>query len=1106
MKCFNCENIIQYENLECSFCGAQINRSKTNFINYIGSKESLVGYQKSYKLVLLRCIIKNFNEKREALVSDVVSDVKNFYLDRVQRGLCADVEVDARIANIQNSTDYDVFAVMKSQPYNVINQKGFLFINRNSDGKLVFVFNDNITAFMSNAEFEKLYDILGYKLNLYYKKFDVESANIHEEQNADNSDIATHAGDNDTKTVNDSVEIMNIITLSQRAKNVLMRSGIFTIGALKAYVKTNDLQDLKNLGQKTLDEINQLLENSSLVTTSSETEIHSNSADQDMTIARAFCDNTYNLFLKFCNDKGLIMFSELSEFDFDALIYEKGFGAGRIQKIKDRYAFILENIDMLHKNSYVSIKAASVDSIKVHSSNNNLPISFLRNIGVQEKILEELKARNLQVVNDIVVALSSETAKKELIKTFGKRKFDVLVGTLKTLEAPLHTIAYSILEEIRADRSFEVYIKRSDGFTLQEIADEYGLTRERVRQIEKKFHNKIRPLMLELVFNCFKDNNTNNIRLQEVLDIFDDDSFDKIIIHTLNFSDELEYLDFAEMYIPKRSKEQNTFEELYAFAKNFIGDGINLYDKLDELDELLAEKGYNYIDADSFLNLLIACNAKFYGDYVVFDRQSYGYLCAKVVGKYFKNGINLYSDDDLNLLREYARKEFGGLKLPEKNRALAARVDSYLIMVDKGKSNTVDTISVEFDILEEVKEYIDSNNRSELYYTEIFSEYEGLLCMTTGITNPYCLHGVLSYYYPDSYEYGRDFLTKKGEEYISISLEERVNEILISVGHSLSRNEIKNRLPGCSDVMILNAVYKSKKLMQWDSNYYNSIDNIKFLNNEIEDLEMLLDVFIDENSGYCSDRLIYNEVFEVMPEFCERNKIINHTNLFYVLATLFNEKYKFSQPHICIHGLVDDISTKNIAMHFLEGDDEITYTEFSAVADKFMWSHVTTGLIFSELEKEYFRISHDRYIKKELIGFSNQTLEFIQTTISMKLNAIGYLSLIGLDDFSEFCDIEYEWNPFLLASIVENYDIGYKIIQPQSRDRRYQKGFILQKESMINTYDELVVKTMKYHNVHTIRESQLLSFLIINHLTTKAIPKELQVSDIIMYENETYSI
>ena len=211
MKCFNCNNDINTEASVCSFCGTQINQVKSRFIAYIGAPNNLNGYQKSYKLVLLINIIRNFNEKKEALVSIVISDVREFYLDRYNRGLLPDIDVDSRIANIHESKDYDVFAVMKSQPYNVINQKGFLFINRNENDELIFVFHDDITASMSDSEFSKLDNLLNEKLTFYYQKYNLDEAKIDEESYIEDLSEDTYEPDGVFESGNyDSVEITNI--------------------------------------------------------------------------------------------------------------------------------------------------------------------------------------------------------------------------------------------------------------------------------------------------------------------------------------------------------------------------------------------------------------------------------------------------------------------------------------------------------------------------------------------------------------------------------------------------------------------------------------------------------------------------------------------------------------------------------------------------------------------------------------------------------------------------------------------------------------------------------------------------------------------------------
>ena len=157
MKCLNCGcDIVDVELGNCANCSAIINATKTNFISYVGSPDSLAGYQKSYKLLLFKYIIEAILDKSDATVARVIPGIKQYYLDRKNKGLPTDYDVDARILDIESSSEYDVFAVIKSQPFKVINEKGYLFLNYNSDDKLTFVFNEDISDTMSSEEWHNI--------------------------------------------------------------------------------------------------------------------------------------------------------------------------------------------------------------------------------------------------------------------------------------------------------------------------------------------------------------------------------------------------------------------------------------------------------------------------------------------------------------------------------------------------------------------------------------------------------------------------------------------------------------------------------------------------------------------------------------------------------------------------------------------------------------------------------------------------------------------------------------------------------------------------------------------------------------------------------------
>ena len=162
---------------------------------------------------------------------------------------------------------------------------------------------------------------------------------------------------------------------------------------------------------------------------------------------------------------------------------------------------------------------------------------------------------------------------------FGRNIAQTTFEKIKLFETPLLKIATDLLNQQKDNREFEIYIDRANKKTLQEIADKHGLTRERVRQIEAKFFRQFAPLFSSLIEQHMTNNNLSYILTQDVLEFFDDDAFDTVIMYTLQESPSLEYLSFADMFIKKKTEAQDTKAKLYKLTSEFIGDGgINFFE------------------------------------------------------------------------------------------------------------------------------------------------------------------------------------------------------------------------------------------------------------------------------------------------------------------------------------------------------------------------------------------------------------------------------------------------------------------------------------------------------------------------------------------------
>ena len=84
---------------------------KQEFLKYIGPEDGLAGYARSYKLVLYKVFFSLMDSDGMAPGYKVAKAFREFYVDRVRRGLKADIRVDSRIENINESSHH-------AAPYN----------------------------------------------------------------------------------------------------------------------------------------------------------------------------------------------------------------------------------------------------------------------------------------------------------------------------------------------------------------------------------------------------------------------------------------------------------------------------------------------------------------------------------------------------------------------------------------------------------------------------------------------------------------------------------------------------------------------------------------------------------------------------------------------------------------------------------------------------------------------------------------------------------------------------------------------------------------------------------------------------------------------------
>jgi len=163
--CLNCGTELNKNEDTCQNCGIHVCDIKYSFIDYLGSGDSLIGYQKSYKMVLLKSILEEYLDSSVLKIAPIVIRFKEYYEERIDQGLVADFDADSRILNIKESSLKDVLSVIKTNPLNAFKKQGFIDLDEEKGLFILAPGIDNFTV----METRSLLRLLDTKLKKYYR-------------------------------------------------------------------------------------------------------------------------------------------------------------------------------------------------------------------------------------------------------------------------------------------------------------------------------------------------------------------------------------------------------------------------------------------------------------------------------------------------------------------------------------------------------------------------------------------------------------------------------------------------------------------------------------------------------------------------------------------------------------------------------------------------------------------------------------------------------------------------------------------------------------------------------------------------------------------------
>ena len=108
-------------------------------------------------------------------------------------------------------------------------------------------------------------------------------------------------------------------------------------------------------------------------------------------------------------------------------------------------------------------------------------------------------------------------------------------------------------------------------------------------------------------------------------------------------------------------------------------------------------------------------------------------------------------------------------------------------------------------------------------------------------------------YYPDDYEYHRDYLIRKGSKSKIENIADRIRRYICEMNRPVTRKELRVKFPGFTNIMIDLQFDKNPYLVQREYNLYYTMDFYTYDDEDINKLTKIINASLDQNRGFSSE-------------------------------------------------------------------------------------------------------------------------------------------------------------------------------------------------------------------------------------------------------------
>lgn len=613
--------------------------------------------------------------------------------------------------------------------------------------------------------------------------------------------------------------------------------------------------------------------------------------------------------------------------------------------------------------------------------------------------------------------LNSNIHKSKFIKAC---TFDLMIATNQIFD-----------EFSKNERTYLILQKRSDGVTLEEVGNLFLVTRERIRQIERKAGIKLTNWIKanKILLKMIADENGNNVFSKSKFEIYFGEKASIMWYLLKTYVDEINYLLFDKelelLIYGDVSIVQNIRAYIEEFPSQFNEIQLNGYLQI-------GLKVYGY-PIDIQMRVIEGVYKKT-GDVYHSTRLTLGTIYEDILLKYYPNGVHIYDVNELNNFRNYIRLEYGDINVNPSDRSIVARVASIGVLCDRGTYCTKKERYISEELKDDIYNYIKDGNQIIYSLNTIYDVFREHL-ENEGVNNKYYLQGILKELFSNDFVLTKDYISK--DPNITTVYSEIIS-LIENSKYPISKSQICEAFPGITEV-VLNMAFSNPDVINLFGEYVHS-KNLKLMETDIEYLDNVMQCMFDNNNFvHCKE--IYGYISKDNPNLLKSNGIYQAFGLYSLLEYLYSNKFEFMRPYIGRLGVqITKVHTQ--LQEMVEENEKINLKEIINFAKKNHF-HLNSILDFAvSCNDTHLLLNNQELASLNYIGVDNHIAHKVEYIILNEIKGTTYVS--DIQCINEFPKINVKWTEWLIYTLL--YKWGENIeVAVTSTIFRYAKAVVAPK-------------------------------------------------------------